>query len=78
MSVKKNGERLPHYHRLDVALHYRFPVGLTEIDLGLSVFNVYDRTNVWYKEFDLSQAPYVTTDVSFLGMTPNLSVRLDF
>ena len=75
---EKNGERLPHYHRLDVALHYRFPVGLTEIDLGLSVFNVYDRTNVWYKEFDLSQAPYVTTDVSFLGMTPNLSVRLDF
>ena len=75
---EKNSERLPDYHRLDAAVHYRFPLGLTEVDLGFSVFNLYNRTNVWYKEFDLSESPFVTTDVSFLGVTPNLSVRVDF
>lgn len=75
---EKNSHRLPDYHRLDMAVHYRFPIGLSEVDLGFSVFNVYNRTNVWYKEFDLSQSPFVTTNVSFLGLTPNLSVRVDY
>ena len=75
---EKNEERLPNYHRLDMAVHYRFPVGRSDIDIGFSVFNLYNRTNVWYKEFDLSQSPFVTSDVSFLGITPNLSVRIDF
>ncbi|MCH8277107.1 MAG: TonB-dependent receptor, partial [Bacteroidetes bacterium] len=74
---QKNGERLPAYHRLDAAVHYKFDVKTSRIDIGLSVFNVYNQTNVWYKEFDLSESPMVTTDVSFLGFTPNLSVRVD-
>lgn len=73
----KNGVRLPAYHRLDASVHYRFPVGTSSVDLGLSVFNVYNRRNVWYREFDLTQSPYLTTDVAFLGTTPNLSVRVD-
>jgi hypothetical protein len=75
---EKNGERLPAYHRLDVSTHYRFPMKGSEVDIGFSVFNLYNRKNVWYREFDLSQSPFVRSDVSFLGMTPNLSVRVDF
>ncbi|TDI71431.1 MAG: TonB-dependent receptor [Bacteroidetes bacterium] len=73
----KNSERLPAYHRLDVALHYTMDVKTSRVDFGFSIFNLYNRTNVWYKEFDLSESPMVTTDVSFLGITPNLSVRVD-
>ena len=75
---EKNGERLPAYHRLDAALHYRFPIRTAEVDLGLSVFNIYNRTNVWYKEFDLTESPFIKTDVTFLGITPNLSLRVNF
>ena len=74
---EKNSERLPAYHRLDAALHYKFDVKTSRVDVGLSVFNLYNRENVWYKEFDLSESPMVTTDVTFLGFTPNLSVRVD-
>ncbi len=75
---EKNGERLPAYHRLDLSAHYKFDVGETsKLDVGLSIFNLYNRQNVWYTEFDLSQSPMVTTDVTFLGFTPNLSVRVD-
>ena len=73
----KNAERLPAYHRLDAAVHYKLDVKTSRIDFGFSIFNLYNRTNVWYKEFDLSESPMVTTDVSFLGITPNLSVRVD-
>ena len=74
---EKNSQRLPAYHRFDTAVHYKFDVGTSRVDVGLSVFNLYNRQNVWYKEFDLTESPMVTTDVTFLGFTPNLSVRLD-
>jgi hypothetical protein len=74
----KNGLRLPDYHRLDLAAHYRFPLGRWVGDIGLSVFNLYDRTNVWYREFDLSESPMLITDATYLGLTPSLSVRFEF
>ena len=74
----KNALRLPDYHRMDVAAHYRFPLGMWMGDLGISVFNLYDRTNVWYREFELTQTPVAITDVTYLGVTPNISVRFEF
>ena len=74
----KNEERLPAYHRLDTSMHYRFPLGSATADVGFSVFNLYNRANVWYKEFDLSETPVAVTDVNYLGLTPNLSFRVDF
>ena len=75
----KNDKRLPDYHRLDIAFHHRFPVGeKAKGSLGLSFFNLYNNDNVWYKEFDLSDTPVTITDVGFLGLTPNLSLRFDF
>ncbi len=75
----KNDKRLPNYHRLDVAIQYRFPVGdRAKGNLGFSMFNFYNQSNIWYKEFDLSETPVTVTDVGFLGFTPNLSFRVDF
>jgi len=74
----KNSERLPAYHRMDTSVHYKTHVGGTGLDVGFSIFNLYNRSNVWYREFDLSESPMVTTDITFLGITPNLSIRLDF
>ena len=75
---EKNSLRLPAYHRADVAAHFRFNLGPWAGDIGLSVFNLYNRNNVWYREFDLSESPALVTDVRYLGVTPNLSVRFEF
>ena len=75
---EKNSLRLPAYHRADVAAHYRVPIGPLEGDIGLSVFNLYNHTNVWYREFDLNSTPVLVTDVTYLGMTPLISFRLAF
>ncbi|GAB5520016.1 MAG: TonB-dependent receptor [Rhodothermales bacterium] len=76
---EKNGERLPAYHRLDAGVHFLFPIGDASMmgDVGFSVFNLYNRSNVWYREYDFSTSPLTTTDVGYLGFTPNISFRVD-
>ncbi len=75
----KNGSRLPAYHRLDISVHHFFPMGKKlRGDLGFSVFNLYNRTNTWYKEYDFSQQPVLVTEVRYLGITPNISLSVKF
>ncbi|WP_090651073.1 carboxypeptidase-like regulatory domain-containing protein [Mucilaginibacter sp. OK283] len=74
----KNGERLPAYHRLDMSVSY----DLLKIDghkvgsIGLSFFNVYNHTNTWYKEYQVQNNQVITTNVNYLGFTPNLTLSL--
>lgn len=72
----KNGERLPAYHRLDLSARYNFRLGKSKGDFGLSLFNLYNHKNIWYKEFDVSESPILITDINYLGLTPNLSLNI--
>ncbi|MES2796873.1 MAG: TonB-dependent receptor [Bacteroidota bacterium] len=70
----KNANRLSPYNRLDLSATYNFP----KLSIGLSVFNAYNRTNVWYKRFEVIREQDVSalqvTDVTYLGVTPNITV----
>ena len=72
----KNANRLPAYHRFDVAATYNFSIAGAPCTIGLSIFNLYNRQNVWYKEFEIIDQTVIETDVNYLGITPNLSFRL--
>jgi hypothetical protein len=75
----KNAFRLPAYHRLDVSATYRFSIGKKTLgSVGLSLFNVYGRSNVWYREFDIEDNEIVIMDVNTLGFTPNLFISIKF
>jgi ferric enterobactin receptor len=73
---EKNSLRLPNYHRLDIAANYNFfnsrkkAVGY----IGISIFNVYNRKNVWYKEYKIAEGYVVETNINYLGITPNLTL----
>ncbi|MDX2281337.1 MAG: TonB-dependent receptor [Saprospiraceae bacterium] len=69
----KNGLRLPDYHRFDVAATYHFFLGTAPSSLGFSIFNLYNRRNVWYKTFEIIDNQVVGTDVNYLGLTPNIT-----
>lgn len=45
----EDGGRLDAYFRMDAGARYRFAVGKSQVDAVLSVFNVLDRDNVWYR-----------------------------
>lgn len=70
----KNAYRLPNYHRLDVAATYRFASDKGSI--GGSLFNLYNRQNVWYKNFEIVDNTVISTNVNYLGLTPNLTLTL--
>ncbi|MFK7922321.1 MAG: hypothetical protein AB8H47_10220, partial [Bacteroidia bacterium] len=72
----KNSYRLPAYHRLDLSATLKFNMGSLPASFGLSVFNVYNRQNVWYKEFEVVDGDLLETDVTFLGITPNFFLNI--
>ena len=47
-------------------------------DIGLSIFNLYNKLNVWYYEYNFDQRPYVRQTKNYLGIVPNLSFKLTF
>ena len=73
----KNSYRLPDYHRLDISGKYNFKIGKSKASLGLSIFNLYNHENIWYKEFDTDEesGQLIETNIKKLGFTPNLSFR---
>jgi len=77
----KNGNRLPDYHRFDVGLTCNFnprPDGSERGSVGLSLFNVYGRKNVWYKEYQIEDGSVYEVDKNYLGFTPNLTFTIKF
>jgi hypothetical protein len=75
----RNGARLPHYHRLDLAVNHDFQVGeRVKLRVGASLFNVYDRSNVWYKEFQVVQGDVLENDILLMGRTLNAFANVVF
>nr|WP_068888313.1 TonB-dependent receptor [Pedobacter panaciterrae] len=75
---EKNGARMPDYHRLDASVTY----DLIKIDsrktgsIGFSLFNIYNRSNIWYKQYSIVNNQVLTSNVNYLGFTPNITLSL--
>ncbi|MBA4055196.1 MAG: TonB-dependent receptor, partial [Marivirga sp.] len=76
----KNAFRLPSYERVDASISFelRNKKGNNIGNIAASVFNILNRKNVWYKEFQISEGNVVETDINYLGITPNVSLTLNY
>lgn len=76
----KNGARLPAYHRLDLAVHREFALGDGPGKglLSLTAFNLYNRKNVWYKEFNVVDGEIAENNIRLMGLTLNASFGVTF
>jgi hypothetical protein len=81
--TSKNGIRLPDYHRLDISATYKLLMGRRSDkrrrELGtvsISLFNVYNHRNIWYKQFLIEEGEILETNVNYLGITPNFTLSL--
>ncbi|MCR8560021.1 TonB-dependent receptor [Mucilaginibacter sp. BJC16-A38] len=74
----KNSVRLPDYHRLDLSATYDLLKisGDKTGSIGISLFNVYNHVNTWYKEYQIQNNAVIATDVNYLGFTPNITLSL--
>ena len=68
----KNGPRHAPYHRLDLSFTYKFDIGSGKGSMGLSLFNFYNRSNTWYKEFEVVNGQVIETNINYIGFTPSL------
>lgn len=72
---EKNANRYPDYHRLDIAVSREVKFGdMAAGNISFSIFNVYNRKNVWYKEYEMVDDELIETDVTLLGITPNITL----
>jgi hypothetical protein len=77
---EKNAARLPNYHRLDAAANYTWPLGdgRRKGTIGVSVFNAYNRQNVWYKEFTVVEGEIVENNINLMSLTLNAFFTVTF
>ena len=75
---EKNAFRLPDYYRLDLSASVNFNLFKAKANTGLSIFNFYNRDNIWYKEFEVSEGEVIETDVNLIGFTPSLFFNISF
>jgi hypothetical protein len=77
---QKNNARYPAYHRLDLLAKYDLSfIKQVKSSISLSLFNVYDRANVWYKEFAYDEGAGITeTNINLLGFTPNITLSIQW
>lgn len=74
-----NGKRLPDYHRMDLSVTFKFDIQEKfKTSIGASVFNVYNRKNIWKREFDYVEGELIQTDNIFMGLTPSLFLNFKF
>lgn len=74
----RNSSFNPAYIRLDLSANYQFDWGKAKSQIGLSLFNVLGRQNVWYTEYNFGQSPPIINQINYLGFTPNLLFSLKF
>jgi hypothetical protein len=71
----KNANRFSNYHRMDVSATYNLT---SNFNVAFSIFNLYNRSNNWYKKFQVITEDDITalqiTNVNYLGITPNVTV----
>ncbi|MFT5783833.1 MAG: hypothetical protein ACI9JE_001155 [Candidatus Krumholzibacteriia bacterium] len=74
----RNSGRLLPYHRLDVSA--RRPIGLfgLEAELVLEVFNLYNRRNEWFVQFDSEEETTTASVVKMLPLIPSIGVNVAF
>tara|TARA_Y100001970_G_scaffold25078_1_gene29944 strand:+ start:5186 stop:7810 length:2625 start_codon:yes stop_codon:yes gene_type:complete len=72
----RNSKRLPAIQRIDLSLNRSMKFIEKKLDVGISIFNVFDRRNISHRSYNLSVDPFIATDVVMLGFTPTISIQL--
>lgn len=84
--ARNQTNRLGTYQRLDLSALFRKELGGSSISAKLSVFNVLDEQNPWYREYQpvivtRSTVPVIRSEIVSvfdLGIQPSFEIKIDF
>ncbi len=78
LSASRNSGRLLAYHRLDVSARRPFGLFGLPAELVLEVFNLYNRRNEWFVQYDTEGEITEATVVRMLPLIPSVGVNFAF
>jgi outer membrane receptor protein involved in Fe transport len=75
----KNNLKLPSYHRLDLGIHYNKEIGNARQTWSFTVYNIYNRQNVYYVNSSINNNGTVTFQpISILPILPSVNYAIRF
>ena len=75
---RRNQERYPAYHRLDVTLRRTFKPRWGTLTPYVQVLNTYNRRNVLFYFYNFSEAPATRSGISMFPVLPTVGVEMTF
>ena len=73
-----NKERLPHIHHLDVAISREWIFRSVIFNLGFSIYNIYNKSNISHKRYNPYTPQLSVSNVFMLGITPSINLKVSF
>ena len=73
-----NKERLPYIHHLDVAISTEWMFKSVLFNLGFSIYNVYNKSNISHKRYNPYTPQLSVSNVFMLGITPSINLKASF
>lgn len=74
----KNASRLPMYNQLDVSAQIAHSFGAVTTTVGVTVFNVYDRQNVAYYDFEAAGPAAINSQTQLMRRAGDIFFRVGF
>ncbi|MCR9133884.1 MAG: TonB-dependent receptor [bacterium] len=84
--LSESAERLPNYSRFDISLNYKKVVNKAKLEAAFSIYNAFNRDNVWYSErkqvtintLNNTFQGAALTHVYDLGIQPSFSIKISY
>lgn len=73
-----NSSRLNNYLRADFSSTYQFKLGKNKATIGASIWNILNRKNLINSYYTIKNDNISKIENISLGLTPNISIRIDF
>ncbi len=78
ISTRINGDRYPHYSRLDLSFHWEFEGLGGLLKPYLQIVNAYNKQNVFFYTFDYRSSPPTRSGFSQLPFLPTVGMEFEF
>ena len=74
----RNERKMGAVHHLDINISKSLEINFAIIDIGCSIYNVYNQSNVSHKRYNPYTSQLTVKDVSMFGITPNAYIKIHF
>ncbi|MAI86084.1 MAG: hypothetical protein CMF99_02770 [Candidatus Marinimicrobia bacterium] len=73
-----NNERVKSSHHLDISLVKSLEMSKVQIELGFSIYNLYNKKNIAHKRYNPFSRELSIKDISMFGITPSIFAKISF